>query len=111
MLRRMGTLHELRETNASHDADERGAAVAFGFILFVLWVFSVARVVVAAEAREVFGAEASLAFLCMLALPIAAVRAWVKRSRPAPRTLSPRPSASVVVFRRRLYTGDRLDRP
>jgi len=97
----MGTLHELPQASESDDADERGATIAFGCILSLLWGFSVARVIAAAEAREVFGAEASLAFICMLALPFGAVRAWLKRPRPAPPASSRRHSASVVSFRRR----------
>jgi hypothetical protein len=97
----MGTLHELPEASDSDAAEERGASLAFGFVLFVLWAFSVARVVAAAETHEVFGAEASLAFLCMLALPLGAFRTWITRPRRIERPSTNRRSASVVSFRRR----------
>ena len=97
----MGTLHELHGANDSDAAEDRGATLAFGVILGVLWGFSVARVVAATETHEVFGIEASLAFLCMLGLPIGALRAWLKRPRPAARSASKRESAIVVPFRRR----------
>jgi hypothetical protein len=69
-------------------------------MLFVLWGFSVARVIAAAEMREVFGAEASLAFICMLGLPLAAVGAWLGRRRTTLHSTN-RTSAVVLVFRRR----------
>ena len=97
----MGTLHELPDGDQSSMLESDGADGAFGFMLFVLWAFSVARVVVAAEAHEVFGAEASLAFVCMLALPFAAARAWFRRTRRRRPRARSRESAVVLAFRRR----------
>jgi hypothetical protein len=50
--------------------------------LSALWVVSVIRVVGASVHREVFGAEATLAFLSMFAIPWLAVRARLPRPRP-----------------------------
>lgn len=97
----MGTLHELPEGDPSSTFDSPGSDVAFGCMLFVLWAFSVARVVVAAEAREVFGVEASLAFVCMVALPVGAVRAWLRRPRRRRHPARARESAVVFSFRQR----------
>lgn len=97
----MGTLHDLPDVAQSSRLDSEGSEIAFGFMLFVLWAFSVARVVVAAETREVFGAEASLAFVCMLALPLAAARAWFRRTRRQRPRARNRESAVVLAFRRR----------
>jgi hypothetical protein len=96
----MGTLHELPDPG-DPSLDDGGSDVAFGFMLFVLWGFSIARVVAAAEAREVFGAEASLAFICMIALPVWALQSLVNRPRRRPRPYPERQSAVVVAFRRR----------
>ena len=106
----MGTLHEFPEAGHDGDADERGATFAFGFILFVLWVFSVARVVIAAEMREVFGVEASLAFICMVALPFGAVRAWLQRPRRRARASQQPQSGIVVALRPRVARGRRVAR-
>ena len=82
----MGTLHEFPRLGASPKADDRGSDIAFGLVLVVLWVCSVARVYAAASTHEVFGAEASLAFACLLAIPLVALRSW-RRSR-APRAVA-----------------------
>ncbi len=93
----MGTLHELPELS---QRETGGSDVAFAFILFLLWAFSVVRVSAAISAREVFGAEASLAFVCMLGLPWWAVRTVLRRrARRAP-SRQRRPG-EVVAFRRR----------
>jgi hypothetical protein len=47
--------------------------------LSALWLVSVVRVVGAASHREVFGAEATLAFLSMFAIPWMVVRARLPR--------------------------------
>jgi hypothetical protein len=49
--------------------------------LSALWVVSVVRVAGAAVHHEVFGAEATLAFLSMFAIPWLAVRARLPRPR------------------------------
>jgi hypothetical protein len=131
MLDRMGTVHELRHsspladegssaplarsaqpsqagpwhpgaTASFKDTDDRGADVAFGFVLFVLWAFSFARVIVALSDREVFGAEASLAFVCSVALPACVFGGWARgRARRRPSSLPDRQAAVVVAFRTR----------
>jgi hypothetical protein len=52
-------------------------------ILVVFWIASVVRVVGAAMHHEVFGAEASLAFMSVLAVPWALGRAVLRRRRRA----------------------------
>jgi hypothetical protein len=96
----MGTLHELPDADQSLTLDSEGPDVAFGFMLFVFWAFSVARVVVAAEAHEVFGAEASIAFIFMLALPIWGVHTWLRRPRRRKHPARRQESAVVLAFRR-----------
>ena len=80
----MGTLHPLippeRKGNAPGAPLE--VEVALGVLLGLLWVASVARVAAAASHHEVFGAEASLAFVCLIAIPCAALRAWWQRRVP-----------------------------
>jgi hypothetical protein len=97
MLGVMGTLHEFPEPP---EPETSGADVSFLAILCVLWIFSVARVSAAVLAHEVFGAEASLAFVCMLALPFGAARSWFRRrvERAAP---PGRQTGAVIAFRRR----------
>jgi hypothetical protein len=51
----------------------------------LLWAASLARVGQAVAEREVFGAEASLAFLCTFALPALALRRWLYRRAKAKR--------------------------
>jgi hypothetical protein len=69
--------------------------------LSVLWIVSVVRVVGAATHREVFGAEATLAFLSMFAIPWIVVRARL----PRPPHAAARPHLRLVggsdVARRR----------
>jgi len=93
----MGTLHEFPGLT---QPETGGSDVPFVVILFVLWIFSVARVSAAVSAHEVFGAEASLAFICMLALPWWAFRSWFK-NRARRLELQNRQPAAVVAFRRR----------
>jgi hypothetical protein len=45
----------------------------------LLWGASLARVAQASAEHEVFGAEASLAFLCAFLLPALALRRWLYR--------------------------------
>jgi hypothetical protein len=77
----MGTLHEFPHLGADPKLDDGGSDVAFRFVLLVLWVCSAVRVGAAASGHEVFGAEASLAFVCMTAIPWLAVRSWLRRRR------------------------------
>lgn len=51
----------------------------------LLWGASLARVAQASVEREVFGAEASLAFLCTFLLPALALRRWLGRRSKAKR--------------------------
>jgi hypothetical protein len=62
---------------ARNIAGERAVVV----VLALLWMASVVRVVGAAERHEVFGLEATLAFLCLLLLPYALGVALVKAAR------------------------------
>jgi hypothetical protein len=94
----MGTLHELPDFARPDEADP--SDWAFGAVLFVVWVCSVARVSAAVATREVFGVEASLAFVCTLALPWCALRAWL-RHRARRQALQNRQRAALVAFRRR----------
>jgi hypothetical protein len=56
--------------------------------LLVLWVGSAARVTLALAHREVFETEATLALLCVVSIPLGALRSWresrgVRRQSPA----------------------------
>ncbi|HTQ07186.1 MAG TPA: hypothetical protein VMI54_25190 [Polyangiaceae bacterium] len=99
MLSRMGTLHEFPELSTGR-GDAGDSDLGFAVIPFLLWVLAVARVAAAVSAREVFGAEASLAFVCMVGLPYWALRSWLrKRAKQLP--LQKRQPGAVVALRRR----------
>src|SRR4051794_20399838 len=77
----MGTLHRLPR-RAPDRRSELGAdelEVAFVTLGALFWIASVTRVLAAVARREVFGAEASLAFMCMFAVPWFSVRSWLGR--------------------------------
>jgi hypothetical protein len=103
----MGTLHEFPNLGADSQGDDRAAEIAFGFMMLLLWACSAVRVVLAAEGNEVFGAEASLALVCTLAIP------WVAlRTRPGRRVavhVSPRPAEGRSSPKRhlRIVAGSR----
>lgn len=101
----MGTLHELLELSPPQ-RDTGGADAGFGVISWVLWLFAVARVSAAIAAHEIFGAEASLAVACMLALPWWALRSWLRR-RAGRGRVQRRRAGEVVPFgsRVRARTG------
>jgi hypothetical protein len=77
----MGTLHRLDVSHPARGGREldRELEVGVAVLLGLLWIASVARVVAASSQREVFGVEASLAFVCMLALPWFAFRRFLRR--------------------------------
>jgi hypothetical protein len=77
----MGTLVHLRSlTRRGRAADPAEVDTrAFWAPLSVLWLASIARVALAFAHREVFGTEASLALVCLGALPLAAARSWLLR--------------------------------
>lgn len=55
--------------------------VAFWVPLLVLWLASGARVGLAFAHHEVFESEATLAFACLVALPLAGARRWLRKTR------------------------------
>jgi len=77
----MGTLHRLDISHPAWGGREldRELEVGRAMLLGLLWIASVARVVAASFHHEVFGIEASLAFVCMLALPWFAFRSYLRR--------------------------------
>jgi len=79
----MGTLHRLPIARRAPDdeSDARGLDLGLTGLLGLLWCASVARVSAAASAKEVFGTEATLAFVSMLAIPWLGARAWLRRRR------------------------------
>jgi hypothetical protein len=103
----MGTLHRLpiARRDPERESDARGLDLALAGLLGLLWFASVVRVSAAASAREVFGTEATLAFVSMLAIPWLAVRAWLRgRRRAARHGLAPLSSLSRGA-RRTTRTG------
>ena len=72
----MGSLHRLKlPPRLAAPVSEREVDLGLGALLGLLWLASAYRVVVAAAEHEVFRAEASLAFVCLFAIPWLAVRA------------------------------------
>jgi hypothetical protein len=60
----------------------------------LLWGASLARVAQASAEHEVFGAEATLAFLCTFLLPALTARRWLYRRSKAKQTRQRRRSVS-----------------
>lgn len=78
----MGRLHRFKiPPRFGPPVGEREVDSALAALLALLWVASVYRVAVAAAEREVFGVEASLAFVCVFVIPSLGLRAWRARLR------------------------------
>ena len=76
----MGSLHRLKlPRRFGPPVSEREVDLGLGALLALLWLASAYRVVMAAAGHEVFGVEASLAFVCLLAIPWFAFRACCAR--------------------------------
>jgi hypothetical protein len=72
-----------RRAEVEADDTELDAAV-FWAPLMVVWVAGVARVALALAHRDAFGAEATLAFAYLLALPLAWAQRWLSAPTSPP---------------------------
>lgn len=90
----MGSLVQLSFDPARQAA--RAEPEHFWGPLLVLWVGSAARVALALAHREVFQTEATLAFLCVMLIPLGALRWWWE-SRTLRQEAPTEPHATVYV--------------